>query len=546
MALWRVPEQPFGVSRRPAAPPTTIRTTRFPGVTDQRPNRVHAFADDALGAYDAVGLVQALHAGEVSVTEVVEAAIARAEQVEPELTAIAHRDYDRARDAARDPGPGFFAGVPTWVKDNSDVAGMPTGEGSRRVGAPLRPRSTATSPGCTSRRARSRSARAGCPSTGSCPTCEHPRLGPVRCPWNPAHTAGASSAGSAALVAAGVVPIAHANDGGGSIRIPASVNGLVGLKPTRDRIPTDRLAREQPVQVVADGVVTRTVRDTAAFMREAERIYRPLHLPPLGDLTRPTKARLRIAVQTSAAGRQASPEVTELTHKTAALLESLGHHVEEASLPVPGSFEDDFLLYWGMLALYLSRNGRRMHGPTWNPARLDGFTHGLAGHAARRLHKVPLAIARLRRARRSAERFYASYDVHLSPTLATETPAIGHLDPMQDFDHGPGPAAGLDGAHAVPERHRPAGDLAAARDHRRRAAAGDDVQRGSRPRGPADRAGLRARGGQPVRLDPGVSEASPTDFPVARSGCVSFSAVAPLAQSAERLHGKEKVYGSIP
>ena len=132
------------------------------------------------------------------------------------------------------------------------------------------------------------------------------------------------------MVAAGVVPIAHANDGGGSIRIPAAVNGLVGLKPTRDRIPTDKLADEQPVRIVADGVVTRSVRDTAAFMREAERIYRPLHLPPLGDLTRPTKARLRIAVQTGALGRSATPEVTELTQKTAALLESLGHHVEEA------------------------------------------------------------------------------------------------------------------------------------------------------------------------------------------------------------------------
>ena len=96
-------------------------------------------------------------------------------------------------------------------------------------------------------------------------SAEHPRLGPVRSPWNPEHTAGASSAGSAALVAAGAVPLAHANDGGGSIRIPASVNGLVGLKPTRDRLAQDRTMREMPVRIVADGVVTRSVRDTAAF-----------------------------------------------------------------------------------------------------------------------------------------------------------------------------------------------------------------------------------------------------------------------------------------
>jgi amidase len=395
-------------------------------------NRVHAFGDDALGTHDAVGLVQALHVREVSVPEVVEAAIARAERVGPVLNAIAHRDYDRARAEARAPRPGFFAGVPTWVKDNTDVAGMPTMQGTdawepvpAAVDGDLARMYLATGviPLGKSRLS----------EYGFLPSCEHPRLGPVRCPWNPDHTAAASSAGSGAMVAAGVVPIAHANDGGGSIRIPAAVNGLVGLKPTRDRIPTDKLAREQPVQIVADGVVTRSVRDTAALMREAEKIYRPLHLPPLGDLTRPTKARLRIAVQTGALGRQASPEVTELTLKTAALLESLGHHVEEAELPVSPTFEQDFLLYWGTLALFLSRNGRRMHGRTWNPEHLDGFTRGLAGHASRRLHKLPVAIARLRTARRSADRFFTAYDVHLSPTMATETPVIGHLDPGQDF-----------------------------------------------------------------------------------------------------------------
>ena len=364
--------------------------------------------------------------------EVLEAAIERAERVEPELNAIAHRDYDRARAEARDPRPGFFAGVPTWVKDNSAVAGMPMLEGTDA----WEPR-TATVDGDFARMFLATGAvplgKSRLSEYGFLPTCEHPRLGPVRCPWNPVHTAGASSAGAAAMVAAGVVPIAHANDGGGSIRMPAAVNGLVGLKPTRDRIPTDKLANEQPVRVVADGVVTRSVRDTAAFMREAERIYRPLHLPPLGDLTRPTKARLRIAVQTGALGRSATPEVTELTQKTAALLESLGHHVEEAALPIAPTFQEDFLLYWGTLAFFLSRNGRRMHGPTWNPARLDNFTRGLAGHSSRRLHKLPVAVARLRGARRSAERFYTSYDVHLSPTTASETPQIGHLDPMQDY-----------------------------------------------------------------------------------------------------------------
>src|ERR671910_438112 len=109
---------------------------------------------------------------------------------------------------------------------------------------------------------------------------DHVRLGPVRSPWNVDHYAGASSAGSAALVAAGVVPLAHANDGGGSIRIPAAVNGLVGLKPTRGRLAQDRMMRDMPVRIVSDGVLTRSVRDTAAFYREAEKVWRNPLLAP--------------------------------------------------------------------------------------------------------------------------------------------------------------------------------------------------------------------------------------------------------------------------
>jgi amidase len=218
---------------------------------------------------------------------------------------------------------------------------------------------------------------------GFSPSCEHPRLGPVRTPWDTEHTAGASSAGSAALVAAGAVPIAHANDGGGSIRIPASINGLVGLKPTRGRLAQDALMRQQPVQIVADGVVTRSVRDTAAFYREAERVYRQLQLPPIGDLTRPGRKRLRVALNTSGIERGADAEVTALTEETARLLEDLGHTVVEAQAPVPATFRDDFLLYWGTLALALLSGGRRQHGRSWVRANHDNLTVGLARHARR-------------------------------------------------------------------------------------------------------------------------------------------------------------------
>ena len=251
----------------------------------------------------------------------------------------------------------------------------------------------------------------------------------MRSPWDPSRTAGASSAGSAAMVAAGVVPIAHANDGGGSIRIPASVNGLVGLKPTRGRLAQDAVFRQMPVRIVSDGVVTRSVRDTAAFLREAERVYRPLALPPVGDLTRPGRGRLRIALNTTGIGHGADAEVTAETLRVAQALEGLGHRVEEVPPPVEAGFPDDFVLYWASLAVALVRGGRRAHGRSWDPTRLEPFTLALARHAQRNLLRLPGAVRRLRRTARASAALYERYDVTLTPTLATATPLLGHLDP---------------------------------------------------------------------------------------------------------------------
>ena len=184
-------------------------------------------------------------------------------------------------------------------------------------------------------------------------------MGPVRNPWNPDHTAGASSSGSAAFVAAGVVPIAHANDGGGSIRIPASCNGLVGLKPTRGRLPLDKWMRRMPLRLVTNGVVTRSVRDTAAFYREVERFWRNRKLPPIGDVTRPGRRRLSIAVVTRSVCVNPA--------------RSAGGDAEDGCVargtrsprPAPrraagaGHFADDFLLYWSFLAFAMVRGGVR-------------------------------------------------------------------------------------------------------------------------------------------------------------------------------------------
>lgn len=390
---------------------------------------VHAFGDDALGDLDAVGLAEAIRSGRVGRAEAVEAAIARTEAVDPALNGLAYAGFRHARAAAEQAADGYFSGVPTFIKDNVDVAGQPTMHGTdawtRRdavadsVFTKLYLATGMTSLGKTQ-----------LSEFGFSASAEHPRLGPVRNPWDTEYSAGASSSGSGAFVAAGVVPIAHANDGGGSIRIPASCNGLVGLKPSRGRLPLDAVLRRMPVGVVVNGVVTRSVRDTAAFYREAERIWRNPKLAPVGDVTGPGRQRLRIAVLTRSIQRECSPAVRELTLKSAGLLEELGHRVEHVDEPpVAASFVDDFVLYWGFLALAQVRGGRHMFGETFDRAKLDCLTLGLMRHTGRHLHRLPAAIMRLRGARRRTARFYGTYDAVLTPTLADETPRIGFLAP---------------------------------------------------------------------------------------------------------------------
>jgi amidase len=397
-------------------------------------SRVHAFGDDALGDLDAVGLVHQMRSGDVSPTELVEAAITRTEKVNPALNGLAHEAYDRARRAATDDlAGGFFAGIPTFVKDNVDVAGMPTMHGTDA----WTPR-PAPADGDWARTFLATGllplGKTQLSEFGFSASAEHPRLRPVRNPWNPDYTAGASSSGSAAFVAAGAVPIAHANDGGGSIRIPASCNGLVGLKPTRGRLPLDSQMRQMPLRLVTNGVVTRSVRDTAAFYREAERIWRSRKLPPIGDISQPGKRRLTIAVITRSVERESSPEVRELTLKSATLLEELGHRVHHLERPpVPSSFVSDFLLYWSFLAFALVRGGRRAFGASFDRDRLDNLTLGLDRYASRNLHRLPVAITRLALLRRVMTGFFRSYDAVLTPTLADATPKIGHLNPTADY-----------------------------------------------------------------------------------------------------------------
>jgi amidase len=236
-------------------------------------DRIHAFGPDLLADHDAVALADLVRRREVSPVELAETAITRVEKVNGALNAVQLADYERALAEAAKLPTGLFAGVPTFVKDNTDLQGLPTGHGSRAV-----PRIPAAADGAFARQFLSLGftvlGKTTLPEFGFNCSTEYQGSPPTRNPWHTGYSCGGSSGGAAALVAAGAVPIAHANDGGGSIRIPAACCGLVGLKPSRGRLLEAEWARMLPVKIIAEGVVTRTVRDTAHFFAGAEQYWR--------------------------------------------------------------------------------------------------------------------------------------------------------------------------------------------------------------------------------------------------------------------------------
>lgn len=397
-------------------------------------HRVHAFTDDLLGDHDAVALAELVRRGEVTARELAEAAIARVEKVNVALNAVELADYERALERAGVASDGVFAGVPSFIKDNTDMKGLPTRHGSAAVGS-----TPAAADGEFARQYMSLGftilGKTTLPEFGFNCSTEYEDREPTRNPWHTGHSAGGSSGGSAALVAAGAVPIAHANDGGGSIRIPAACCGLVGLKPTRGRFVDSKMAKSLPVKVVGEGVVTRTVRDTAHFFYGAERYQRARKLPPVGLVEGPSDRKLRIGmVVDSITGIPTCAETRATVAETARRLEQLGHSIEEVAAPAPQSFIDDFTDYWGFLAFMVSRFGKYDLGKDFDASRLDGLSKGLAGRFAKRGWRVPLTFYRLQRTRREQQRRLSRFDLVLSPVLGHVTPELGYVSPDVPFD----------------------------------------------------------------------------------------------------------------
>ncbi|MDP2228567.1 MAG: amidase [Moraxellaceae bacterium] len=404
-------------------------------MTDAR--TVHAFADDALADHDAVALAALIRAGTLTTAEVVDAAIARAERVNPAINAIHIDNFDAARTQARrgaiSPNS-VFAGIPTFVKDNTDLRDQPTQHGSQAV-APVAAKTDSSFARQFLAQGLLPIGKSSLPEFGFNASTEFMGLPPTRNPWHTGYSSGASSGGSAALVAAGVVPIAHANDGGGSIRIPAAACGLVGLKPTRGRLVDIEAARVLPVNIVADGVVTRSVRDTAYFFAGAEQHFRNRKLPAIGLVEGPAKKRLRIGlVFDSITGHATDADTRATVAATAALLEAQGHRVEEMPLPITAQFADDFSTYVGMLSFLVSSFGQKLFSPEFDSKKLDNLSVGLAALYRRNALRTPMVIYRLRRSQQQYAKAMKSYDAVLSPVLAHTTPTLGWLSPEQDFE----------------------------------------------------------------------------------------------------------------
>ncbi|WP_132992343.1 amidase [Gordonia zhaorongruii] len=396
---------------------------------------VHAFGDDCLGELDAVGLAKQIADGETTASEALEASLARLDRIEPTLSAVAIDDRERARErAATSRFSGPFAGVPTVIKNNTAFAGIATRSGSAATPASA---AQADEPftGEFVGTGLNVFGASTMPAFGLTATTEFVDRDPTRNPWDTDFSAGASSGGSAVLVAAGVVPIAHGNDGGGSLRIPAAACGLVGVKPSRGRTAPAELTKNLPIDLVSNGVMTRTVRDSAAFLADVERRHPASKLKPIGAVEGPGDKRLKIAlVNTPITGGLLDRPTDSALMETVDLLESLGHRVNTVPLPVDRSFVDQFIDYWGLLAFGIDRLGKVSVGKGFDRSQVDSFTRGLSNTFLRHFYRLPGDVLGLKRGSRIFRAIFDEFDVVLSPTLGHVTPRIGDLAPTGDFD----------------------------------------------------------------------------------------------------------------
>ncbi len=401
-----------------------------------------------LSRMDATAQAELVRKGEASPAELVEAAIARAGAVNPEINAVIHDLSETAREQAAGEIPdGPFRGVPFLLKDlGATNAGEPY-----HMGMKLLKEAGFRAPFETTLAQRFRSAglitigKTNTPELGIVATTEPKAYGATRNPWDTSRSPGGSSGGSGAAVAAGIVPFAHANDGGGSIRIPASNNGLVGLKPTRQRISEGPVIGDNMSGVTAELCVSRSVRDTAHLLdavqgpAPGDPYFAPLPTRPYASELTDESGGLRIGVMTQPAieGLETEQPCLDAVAKAVSLAESLGHGVEESSplemLPAGEGgpdIEDSFLTRWAAGQAAILEQLAMLVGRPVVADDVEPLTWALAEIGRERTSGRYLQDVAVHQAatRMIAFWFASGYDLLVTPTMAEIAPPLGAID----------------------------------------------------------------------------------------------------------------------
>lgn len=404
---------------------------------------------DAYQWLDAVTQADLVRKGEVTPRELVEAAIARAERVNPALNAIITPLYEKARAAAVDPDlpAGAFHGVPLLLKD---IFGYSAGD-AYHMGMHALRSAGFVAPHDTHIVTKMRQAgfvfigRTNAPELGTIPSTEPLTYGPTHNPWDPTRSPGGSSGGSAAAVAAGVVAVAHANDGGGSIRIPASACGVVGLKPSRGRSSFGPDLGDGVGGLAVEGCVSRTVRDTAAFLDVIEGLMPgdPYGAPPPPRPYReevgadPGTLRIGVMMQAPAGATMVDPDCVAATEEAATLLAELGHRVESShptALDDMETFQHFGIMFATSTTRILDAVGQLL-GRTLGPEDVEPFNWALAemGSVVSARQYLGTTDWLFGYTRRVAEWWASGFDLLLTPTLPEPPWTLGgfhSIDPM--------------------------------------------------------------------------------------------------------------------
>jgi amidase len=390
---------------------------------------------DDLATLDATAQAELVRRKQITPAELVEAAIERMERVNPTINAVILRMDDLARAAASGPLPGGpFRGVPFLVKDFlAEYAGVPLTEGT----AFLRDQVPAEDSELVRRYKRAGLVTIGktnTPELAIGPTTEPRLFGPTRNPWDPGRTAGGSSGGAAAAVAAGMVPMAHGNDAGGSIRVPAACCGVFGLKPTRARNPLGPHYGDIMSGLVAEHALTRSVRDSAALLDATagpdlgDPYWAPPPARPFAEEVGAPPGRLRIAFSTrTLLGAEVHPDCTAAVLDAARLLEDLGHHVAEAMPAIDG--ERLWRAFTTVLAsgfTWAIDDWSRRTARTPTAQLFEPFVWAFTGRG--REVSAPeylLHLQDLQRISRDVARFFVDHDVWLTPMLGEPPVPLG-------------------------------------------------------------------------------------------------------------------------